>query len=347
MKQPSKPYKSVSKWKRATSLLAIGILAGVLSACGSAGKEKKPEPKKEEVVVTPKTESPKRELEPSNLAEAVLAGQFDQVYNNFGADLKQQVSLDDFKTSATDFVKDVDKFELISTLKVNGTDIRTWLHAASNKGIVAVFSEEGQILGLQVQILPAGADTDNQFTKNTYSLPFKGDYLIYWGGTNVWLNYHYEYESQRYAYDIAQEKDGFTYKGDPAKNESYYAFGQEIVAPADGTVVSVLDTVADNEPVGVMNEKEPPGNVVIIDHGGEYSYLAHLKKGSAAVKPGDKVKRGDLIGLLGNSGNSSEPHLHFQVSNGTDLYDSQAIRIKWEDGLNPVRGQTVTGKAGK
>jgi len=344
MKQSSGLYKPVRKWKRATSLLAIGILAGVLSACGSAGEEKKPEPTKEEVVVTPNTENLKQELEPSGLAEAMTAGQFEQIYKRFGDDLKQQVSLDDFKTSAADFVKDVDKFEMISTLKVNGGDTRTWLHEASNKAIVAVFSEEGQILGMQVKVLPAGADTDNQFTKTTYSLPFKGDYLVFWGGTNVWLNYHYEHESQRYAYDILQVKDGFTFKGDPDKNESYFAFGQELIAPADGTVVSVVDTIADNEPVGVMNEKEPPGNVVIIDHGGEYSYLSHMKKGSAVVKPGDKVKRGDLIGLLGNSGNSSEAHLHFQVSNGTDLYDSQAIRIQWEDGINPVRGQIITGK---
>ncbi|TGU70988.1 M23 family metallopeptidase, partial [Mesorhizobium sp. M00.F.Ca.ET.186.01.1.1] len=125
---------------------------------------------------------------------------------------------------------------------------------------------------------------------------------------DVLSNYHYAIPSQRYAYDIIKIKDGYSYSGDATKNESYYAFGQEILAPQDGTVVHVVSDIPDNVPVGTMNDKQPAGNVVVIDHGnGEFSYLAHLKQGSAKVKVGDRVKKGDLLGLCGNSGNSSEP----------------------------------------
>jgi murein DD-endopeptidase MepM/ murein hydrolase activator NlpD len=65
-----------------------------------------------------------------------------------------------------------------------------------------------------------------------------------------------------------------------------------------------------------LNKKQPKGNYVIIDHGnGEYSFLAHLKKGSMVVAVGDSLKSGQFIGLCGNSGNSSEPHLHYHLQN--------------------------------
>lgn len=93
-----------------------------------------------------------------------------------------------------------------------------------------------------------------------------------------------------------------------------------------------------------MNEKVPAGNEVVIDHGGEYSVLAHMKKGSVKVKVGDKVKSGDEIGLLGNSGNSSEAHLHFQVSDGADLFKSRSININWKNRIAPVQGETITAE---
>ncbi|MNC48479.1 Murein DD-endopeptidase MepM [compost metagenome] len=84
--------------------------------------------------------------------------------------------------------------------------------------------------------------------------------------------------------------------------------------------------------------------MVVIDHGGEYSFLAHLKQGSVTVKKGDSVKTGDVIGKAGNSGNSSEPHLHYQVSDGADLFSSRSLNIRWKDNLQPLKGQTVALK---
>ncbi|ANY70574.1 metalloendopeptidase [Paenibacillus sp. BIHB 4019] len=280
-------------------------------------------------------------ITPEQLPDALLAGNYKGIYERFSAPFKESVSEADFLKMAESFMSGVKSLDKSSLLNKSGAEQRTWVSDSGTKGIIGIFDAEGTILGLQVKELTPATETDNILTKNSYSLPFRGEWLVVWGGNNALINYHYEYESQRYAYDFVQAKDGFSYEGDPLKNESYFAFGQDIIAPADGTVVSVVNDIADNEPVGVMNEKAPAGNVVVIDHGGEYSYLAHLKKGSAVVKPGDKVSKGDVLGQTGNSGNSSEAHLHFQLSDGKDLFTSSAIAVKWEGGIKPVQGETI------
>ncbi len=103
-----------------------------------------------------------------------------------------------------------------------------------------------------------------------------------------------------------------------AKN--FYGYGKELLAVADGTVVATRDGIPDNE---IIYHKIPfafetgTGNNVIIDIGdGKYAGYCHLVPGSIRVKPGDRVKEGDVIGLLGNSGQSDVPHLHFEVVTG-------------------------------
>ncbi|WP_144027292.1 peptidoglycan DD-metalloendopeptidase family protein [Paenibacillus selenitireducens] len=282
---------------------------------------------------------------PEELPQALLEGRYNEVHARFSDAFKEQVSLTDFTDMAQKFTKGMVSFEQVARMQLNGGDYRVWFTPDKAKGILGVFDDQGIIQGLQISEHPGWPEQDKKMTSTTYNLPFRGeDWLVFWGGTNVLVNYHYEHESQRYAYDIVQAKDGYSYSGDPTQNESYHAFGQEILAPADGVVVSIVNDILDNEPVGVMNKKAPAGNVVVINHGGEYSYLAHLKKGSVTVKPGEKVRAGDVIGQLGNSGNSSEPHLHFQVSNGADLFQSQAIHIRWADGIEPVQGELIHAK---
>ncbi|WP_235533058.1 M23 family metallopeptidase [Paenibacillus sp. Leaf72] len=326
---------------------AVGTLAVILTACGGgdtaatnnsgATSEASSSPTAAESTTNPSEAL----ITPEQLPEALLAGNYKGIYERFSAPFKEQVSEADFLKMAESFMSGVKSLEKSSILNKSGVEQRTWVSDSGTKGIVGIFDAEGTIIGLQVKELSPATETDSILTKNSYSLPFRGEWLVIWGGNNALINYHYEYESQRYAYDFVQAKDGFSYEGDPLKNESYFAFGKDIIAPADGTVVSVVNDIADNEPVGVMNEKAPAGNVVVIDHGGEYSYLAHMKKGSAVVKPGDKVSKGDVLGQTGNSGNSSEAHLHFQLSDGKDLFTSSAIAVKWEGGIKPVQGETI------
>ena len=110
-------------------------------------------------------------------------------------------------------------------------------------------------------------------------------------------------------------KDGRPFSGDGSKNEQFYCYGQPVLAPADGTVVLVTDSYADNLP-GRPDQVLPSGNRVLISHGNqEYSLLMHLKQNSIKVKQGAKVKQGDVVGECGNSGVSPAPHLEYRLQN--------------------------------
>jgi urea transporter/murein DD-endopeptidase MepM/ murein hydrolase activator NlpD len=104
-----------------------------------------------------------------------------------------------------------------------------------------------------------------------------------------------------------------TYQGMGSRAEDYYCYQKPVLAPADGWVSEVLDGIPDN-PVGAVNTERNWGNSIVLYHGpGVYSKFSHLQSGSIRHKPGDTVRRSEVIGLVGNSGRSPEPHLHFQI----------------------------------
>ncbi len=129
--------------------------------------------------------------------------------------------------------------------------------------------------------------------------------------------------AERFAIDYLQlSDDGTAFSGDVTKLESFGYFGADIHAVADGPVVAVLDglpeQVPGKGPTGLKLE-EYGGNHVVQDIGnGNYAFYAHLKTGSVAVKPGDQLTRGQVLGNLGNSGNTDAPHLHFHVMSTPD-----------------------------
>jgi hypothetical protein len=138
--------------------------------------------------------------------------------------------------------------------------------------------------------------------------------------------------AQRFAIDFVKlGDDDKTYSGDVLKNETHYAEGNDALAVANGTVVEVKDSIPENVP-GVNSRAVPitletvGGNHVIIDiGGGYYAFYAHLKPGSLRVKLGDRVKRGQVVGLVGNTGNSTEPHLHFHISDANSPLGSEGV----------------------
>lgn len=138
--------------------------------------------------------------------------------------------------------------------------------------------------------------------------------------------------AQRFAIDwVRMNPDGKTFVGDEKNNKNYRAYGSDALAVADGTVSEVKDGIPENIPG--ENSRAVPitletvgGNHVILDIGhGRYALYAHLQPGSLKVKLGDHVKRGQVLGLVGNSGNSTEPHLHFHLSNGNSPLGSEGI----------------------
>ncbi len=136
--------------------------------------------------------------------------------------------------------------------------------------------------------------------------------------------------AQRYAIDwLLMTDDNHAFKGE-GKNCAHFAgYGKPLIAVADGTVVGVIDRFEDQVPGTAKGDQlpfYPGGNTAVIDIGdGNYAFYAHMKPGSVKVKEGQKVKRGDHIGDLGSSGNSSAPHLHFHVMSGPSILGSPSV----------------------
>ena len=190
--------------------------------------------------------------------------------------------------------------------------------------------------------------------KTKLILPFNGEWTVFWGGDTKELNYHIESKAQKNAFDIViTDQNGKTYKTDGKTNEDYYAFGKELIAPCDAEVVLVVDGVKYNEP-GELNPIYIPGNTIILKTGNnEYLFFAHLKQNSIVVKQGQKIKKGELLGLCGNSGNSSEAHLHFHIQNVENMnkatgakcyFDEIIVNGELKKDYSPIKGEKIRNK---
>ena len=136
--------------------------------------------------------------------------------------------------------------------------------------------------------------------------------------------------AQRYAIDFARLDDnGELYAGDPSKNESFFTYGADIIAATDGRIVAVRDGVAENiptEPLPPATIESAPGNYVVEALAdGRFALYAHMQPGNVQVQPGQHVRRGQVLGLVGNSGNSTGPHLHFHVTDGPSPLESNGV----------------------
>lgn len=206
-------------------------------------------------------------------------------------------------------------------------------------------ADDGTILGLSFTApLPADPPVATSRDLLELALPFRGEWKVVWGGASEAVNQHVRHKSQRRAADLVKvDGAGKTHKNEGKDLRDYFAYGQELLAPADGKVAYVIDGVPDSAP-GTLNGYSAVGNVVVIEHVTKterplYSMVAHLVPGSVRVKAGAPVKRGQVLGACGNSGNSSEPHLHFQVMDGP--------RVESSFGIEPVFGQVTVVRQGQ
>ena len=138
-----------------------------------------------------------------------------------------------------------------------------------------------------------------------------GAYIVVHGGSTSPGNMHNVHPAQKYALDIVKlNAAGMRARGlYPRALDRYAIFGAEVVSPCDGIVRKTVDGLPDQAP-GTADAKNPPGNNVIVRCGHVDAVLAHLSRGSVAVRPGATIRKGQLLGLVGNSGNTTEPHLH-------------------------------------
>jgi hypothetical protein len=151
--------------------------------------------------------------------------------------------------------------------------------------------------------------------------------------------------SRRYAIDWVQTENGATFSGDALDNRSYHSYDEPVLAVADATVLTVRDGVPQNLPhrqpvITPITMETSAGNFIALDLGGaQFAYYLHLQPGTFRVKPGDRVRRGQLLARIGISGDAREAHLHFEVTTSPKLLAGEGVpylidhyRTKSEDG---------------
>ena len=178
---------------------------------------------------------------------------------------------------------------------------------------------------------PYPSSHDRRPSQVRFRLPLDGPITVAWGGGSVATNYHVVAPDQRWAYDLLVTRDGATHRGDGSKLKDYYYYGLPVLAPADGTVHTVVDGHAEMPP-GKLGGSPAGGNQLVITVApGQYLFLCHLQPGSIRVRKGDAVRAGQAVARGGNSGNTSEPHLHVHLQDTPEDGWGEGIPLYFHD----------------
>lgn len=264
---------------------------------------------------------------------------YETLYSYFTKEMKKQISKKALKKLIQDYNRFAHQHKCFVDIVTEKYGENVWLDAFENYG-VSIHVTHGKISALLFKPLYYFKD---KHTTLTYQFPFNDEWFVYWGGDNELFNYHYPIETQRYAYDFIKiNKDsGMSYFEDGMRCEHYYAYNTPVYAPLNGVVVDIENNIKDNR-IGQTNQRQPLGNYVMIKHStNEFSLIGHLKQHSIKVNIGDEITDNVMIGLCGNSGNSSEPHIHFQVSNQPSLLEGQSLKVNFENNRTPIKGETI------
>lgn len=263
------------------------------------------------------------------MVAAIKAGDYSAVGRDFAPALSKAFG----PKKAEEFFKDLEKrmgsMTAVEAGRQPASDTAIFPTRFAKGGkldIKLTLDANGKIAGLWFQP-PAAARSAPKENATSLRLPFAGRWLTIWGGETAEQNQHHGVACQQFAMDfIAVDANGSDRRGQGRRNADYLAFGMEVLAPGAGVVTDVIEGVRDNVP-GSMNAYSALGNAVFIEHAkDEVSVLAHFKQGSIRVRTGQKVKAGDVLGLCGNSGNSSQPHLHYHLQNTPVIQDATGIK---------------------
>ncbi len=178
----------------------------------------------------------------------------------------------------------------------------------------------------------------------SYHFPLKGVWQIYRNFDNSFA--HRCHASREFAIDLLQLSPGGTIrKYQTDSPDDFICFGQPVHAMDNGRIIKSENSINDNAPSKSNGEDDLDyrkeeygfldgfaGNYIIMEHDNQrYSFFAHLRKGSIRKKPGDSVKKGEVIAEVGNSGNSAGAHLHMQLNDGPDPSGSRSLPIYFEN----------------
>jgi Peptidase family M23 len=184
-----------------------------------------------------------------------------------------------------------------------------------------------------------------------FVLPLSGPVTIAWGGEPSTANAHVVAPDQRWGYDLIVTVHGKSFQGSGRRATDYFVYGRPVLAPASGVVHTVRDLEPDM-PVGRKGRGDDLGNHIALQVApAQFLYIAHLQPGSIAVKQGDRVTAGQQLARVGNSGISSEPHIHLHLQDTERRHLAEGIPFYFSDYCNVngyvARGMPTGGRTGE
>lgn len=224
------------------------------------------------------------------------------------------------------------------------------------------------VRGVSAEGTPVAAQNDLRVVSyvpiNGYHFPLKGRWYV--ASSSSVRSHHRSQPVHEFALDLIQiGEGGSSHKEQVASHSDYYAFAQNVYSVADGVVEAVYDGIRETrlrrhdesvedyrtavlQPIAASTiPHSTGGNQVIVAHGGgEFSSYAHLMDGSIRVKKGDSIKRGQVLGQVGLSGDGYEPHLHFQITDGPDINYARGIPAIFVN-IRPVRFSSTIDDDGR
>jgi hypothetical protein len=162
-------------------------------------------------------------------------------------------------------------------------------------------------------------------------LPFDGRWFVAQAGDTLNVNHHMATPPQWFGVDFVKvggpSGRELASVVKPSTLEHFYSWNQPVLAPVEGVVTSIVSDFPDN-PLGKKDTSHPAGNHIVIRTEAEtYVFLAHLMKGSTVVAVGDRLVRGQMVGRVGNSGNSDFPHLHMHMQNEPTINQGKGLNL--------------------
>jgi hypothetical protein len=259
----------------------------------------------------------------NQIVDGYNLSRYERIFDSFSIEMKNAIPNKDTAAFFSQLKTDYGVIESVEHKRFSSP--YNFYKVTFHKGTLLLkiaFNEKYAITGL---VFDAYADDPYPIIERSLSsmiLPFQNEWDIAWGGDTEAQNYHVAYTPQKNVFDfVIRDSKGRSYKTNGKKNEDYYAYNQPVISPCEGEILLVVDGIPDNAP-GAMNPMYAPGNSVVIGiSNGEYIFLGHF------IPYSMKVKKGTPLGLCGNSGKSSEPHIHFLAQNSPDINSGTGIKV--------------------
>jgi hypothetical protein len=221
---------------------------------------------------------------------------------------------------------------LLAAVALFGTLVSTIRHRLTwDLGHVTRLALLAAVAGVPALYRTYPSSHDGRPSHTRFVLPLHGPVTVAFGAEASEMNTHNVAPDQRWGYDLVVTSEGLSHRESGQLLADYHAYGRQVLAPAEGVVQTVHEGEPDM-PIGRKAKGDDLGNHVALEVApGEFLFIAHMQPGSIVVKPGDRVTAGQPLGRVGNSGFSSEPHIHLHLQDSARRHLAEGIPFSFAD----------------